>query len=201
MLHQKRLLQEKLQVLQKKYEELREEQLAQRALVGEGCSDMAELIGYSEGGRIHKRIDWRLNLIIKRHKKRYPKEKLIIAINAFRGLGKSTLYNRVNLVKRCIKEPQKSRLLASSKKELAANMLSPVKRIFEKNPRVRKYYPNMVGSMKWTNEELLVAPAEMLENPDNNFTIETWGVDAAIAGKRYHEIYVDDIVGKDNIVN
>ncbi|HDT14697.1 MAG TPA: hypothetical protein ENN55_00630 [Firmicutes bacterium] len=197
----KSALQEKLQALQKAYQEQREPLLAERALLGEGVSDMAELIGYDEGGKIHKRVDWRLNLIIARHKKKYPKEKCIIAINCFRGFGKSTLYNRVRLIKKAIKKPYESNLLVSSKRDLAKAMLSPIKRILATNPRIRKYYPNTVGTLKWSADEILVAQAESMENPDNNYTIETFGVDSAIASKRYHEIIVDDIIGKQNIVN
>lgn len=201
LLKQKENLLKKLQEIQKKTEEVKEENLAREALIGEGCDKIAKLIGYDEGGLIHKRIDWRLNLIIKRHRKKHPKEKLVIAINGCRGFGKSTIWQRCKLVKDLIKYPRKSYLLGSSKRDLAVDMLAPIKRIYETNSRIKKYYPNMVGTKKWTSDEILTQPAEAIENPDNNYSLETWGVDANLASKRYDEILIDDIVGKDNVVN
>lgn len=190
-----------MQEIQKQIAIAKEEILAGEALRGEGCSKMAELLGYNEGGRIHKWVDWKLNKIILKHRKYHPKEKLIIAICGARGFGKSTVWQRCRLIKEPIKNPYKNFLLFSSKKDFAADMLSPIKQAFESHPNIKKYFENMHGEKKWTGEEILVAPAEKRLNPDNVYTIETGGVGGASASKRFDEILIDDIIGKNNILD
>jgi len=190
-------LEDKLEELKAKKQFIENKIKSIEVLKGEGVAEFANFIGYNEGGEIHKRIDWRLNLIIKRHRKKKPKELLIIMINMPREWGKTTLYNKVRIVKEIIKNPKINCLIVSSKKDLAKDMLTPVKMLFEKNQMIRTYYGDYVGN-KWTDGEILVSPAEDNQIPDNVYTVETAGVDSNIASKRYDLIIIDDIIGKNN---
>ncbi len=190
-------IKDELERLKKLYWEKTEEKEAVESLKGYGTSRFAKFLGFNDIGEIHKKVDFKLNLILYRHYKKTPKNKKIILINMPRGYGKTTLYNKLFILKSIIKNPMKSHLICSSKQKLAEDMLLPIKMLFENNVKIKKYYGEFKGKI-WNAQTILVAQAQNNNLLSNSFTVETDGVDSNIASKHFDIIVVDDIIGKDN---
>jgi len=184
--------QQLLEVLKSRVIELSEKDSARKALEGEGACDMMSFLGY-QPSKAQKLIDD----FFERTKNSGKRFKCVFG---FRGLGK-TAYERSLIIKKKIKNPERKTLIYSSKKELAQDMLMPIRSTFENHDKLKLHFGDLKGETNWAKDKITLRTTELAPNPDNVASIETGGVDANIASKHYDDIFIDDIIGKDNVLN
>lgn len=113
----------------------------------------------------------------------------------WRGAGKTTVCTVVECIWLILKFRDIRILIASKTQANAIDFLKEIKGHFESNERLIDIFGNLVGTERWDQTAIQVSGRS---RPYKEPTINTVGVDGAVASKHYDVIIADDLVDEDN---
>lgn len=113
----------------------------------------------------------------------------------WRGAGKSTVGTVAWSIFLLILDRDCRILLASKTRENAKGFLKEIKAQFETNEKLKEIFGDFVGTTQWSDEAIEVAGRT---KPFKEPSINTVGVDGAVASKHYDVINADDLVDEEN---
>jgi hypothetical protein len=131
------------------------------------------------------------HLKILRHQAKHRAGQILV----WRGAGKSTMATVTMCIFQCILDRNRRILLASKTRENAKGFLKEIKGHFETNEKLREIFGDFVGTSTWSDEAIEVRGRT---KPAKEPTINTVGVDGAVASKHYDIIIADDLVDEEN---
>lgn len=113
----------------------------------------------------------------------------------WRGAGKTTVGTVGWSIFQLILDPNRRILLASKTRDNAKGFLKEIKTHFEANEKLKEIFGNFVGTSTWSDEAIEVrGRTKAFKEP----SINTVGVDGAVASKHYDIINTDDLVDEEN---
>jgi len=113
----------------------------------------------------------------------------------WRGSGKTTIATVSWDIFQLLLNPNRSILIASKTGNNAADMLKEIKQQFETNEMLHRLFGNYVGKSLWSDTEIEVAGRTQ---PSKEPSINTIGIEGAVASKHYDIIDADDLVDEEN---
>lgn len=113
----------------------------------------------------------------------------------WRGAGKTTACDIVFCIFLVIINPNIRILIASKTAENAKDFLKEIKQHFEANEMLRDIFGDFVGDNQWDASAIEVKGRT---KPFKEPTINTIGVEGAVASKHYDVIIADDLVDEEN---
>lgn len=113
----------------------------------------------------------------------------------WRGAGKTTVGTIAWDIWQIILERNRRLLIASKTGQNASDFLREIKTQFENNEKLKEIFGNFVGSNRWDNTAIEVAGRT---KPFKEPTINTVGLEGAVASKHYDAINADDLVDEEN---
>lgn len=113
----------------------------------------------------------------------------------WRGSGKTTCNNVIECIWLILKFRDIRILIASKTQANAIDFLKEIKGHFETNEKLIEIFGNLVGTERWDQTAIQVSGRS---RPFKEPTVNTVGVDGAVASKHYDVIIADDLVDEDN---
>lgn len=156
-----------------------------RRLVTEGhrVDVLAEVVlGY-------KVCDHHLRII--RHQYRHQQCQTLV----WRGAGKTTIATVTWAIWQLILNADRRILFASKTGTNAEDFLKEVKQHFESNERLREIFGDFVGNERWDAKAIQIKGRT---KPFKEPSINTVGLEGAVASKHYDIIHADDLVDEEN---
>lgn len=174
---------ELIQVLQTQ-RELKNEWIRRMVLEYNRLDILAEeVLGYSIAPRVHGRLI--------RHQ--FANKKSLTLV--YRGAGKTTVGTIAKSIHYILKDRDVRILIATKTLANAEDFLKEIKQHFESNERLKEIFGEFVGQDRWDGHAIQVAGRT---RPMKEPTINTVGVEGAVASKHYDVIIADDLVDEDN---
>ena len=145
---------------------------------------LAEMVlGYSIAPKVHGRII--------RHQYEHKKSLVLV----YRGAGKTTVGTITKAIHYILKDRDCRILIATKTSANAEDFLKEIKQHFESNERLIEIFGNYVGNERWDTKAIQVSGRS---RPMKEPSINTVGVEGAVASKHYDVIIADDLVDEDN---
>lgn len=141
------------------------------------------VLGQTVAPRLHRRI-------IEHQFRHRPNLSLV-----YRGAGKTTVGTVAKAIHYVLCDRNARILIASKTAANASDFLKEIKGHFESNELLIEIFGDFVGSTRWDNTAIEVAGRS---RPSKEPTINTVGVEGAIASKHYDAIICDDLVDEEN---
>lgn len=141
------------------------------------------VLGYTVAPKLHQRI------IV--HQASHRKTLTLV----YRGAGKTTTGTICKAIHYIVCDPNVRILIASKTAKNAEDFLKEIKGHFEGNERFREIFGDYVGTNRWDASAIEVRGRSA---PAKEPTINTVGVEGAIASKHYDVILADDLVDEEN---
>lgn len=151
-----------------------------------------------EGHRIDVLADAILGYQVKQHHLRIAKhqyENPWSQALVWRGAGKTTIATVTWAIWMILLNPDIRILFASKTSANAQDFLKEVKRHFETNERLREIFGDYVGNERW---DAVAIEVRGRTKPFKEPTINTVGLEGAVASKHYDVIIADDLVDEEN---
>lgn len=142
-----------------------------------------EVLGYSIAPKVHGRLI----------KHQFEHKKTLTLV--YRGAGKTTVGTIAKSIHYILKDRDVRILIATKTLANAEDFLKEIKQHFESNERLREVFGEFVGQDRWDGHAIQVAGRT---RPMKEPTINTVGVEGAVASKHYDVIIADDLVDEDN---
>jgi phage terminase large subunit-like protein len=144
---------------------------------------MTEILGYTIAPNIHARII--------RHQAMHKQSLTLV----YRGAGKTTTGTIGKAIQTLLWDRNARILLASKTAGNASGFLTEIKGHFETNEKLIEVFGNLVGDNRWSDTQIEVRGRT---RPMKEPSINTVGVDGAIASKHYDVILCDDLEDEEN---
>lgn len=114
---------------------------------------------------------------------------------AFRGAGKTTSVEIVQIVHKIVKDINTRILIVSKTQGFAQDILREVKQHLEENERFREVFGDLVGEEKWNDSEIIIRGRT---KPMKESTVTCVGIGGQLIGKHFDHVFGDDLVDEDN---
>jgi phage terminase large subunit-like protein len=144
---------------------------------------MEEILGHSIAPNIHAKII--------QHQARHRQSLTLV----YRGAGKTTTGTVAKSIQTLLWDRNARILIASKTAKNASDFLKEIKGHFEQNEKLREVFGDLVGNNRWSDTEIEVRGRT---RPMKEPSINTVGVDGAIASKHYDIIIADDLEDEEN---
>lgn len=142
-----------------------------------------QVLGYTVAPKVHQRII--------RHQFSHKKSLTLV----YRGAGKTTVGTIAKCIHYILKDRDIRILIATKTSANAEDFLKEIKQHFESNERLKEIFGEYVGNSRWDTKMIEVSGRT---RPMKEPTINTVGVEGAVASKHYDVIIADDLVDEDN---
>lgn len=142
-----------------------------------------QVLGYSIAPRVHG--------LIARHQFQHKKSLVMV----YRGAGKTTIGTITKAIHYILKDRDVRILIATKTLSNAEDFLKEIKQHFESNELLREIFGEYIGQDRWDGHAIQVSGRS---RPMKEPTINTVGVEGAVASKHYDVIIADDLVDEDN---